>query len=268
VAVEILLVDDVLDVRRLVRTALRLRGGFDVVGEAADGGEAVRLAEQLQPDIVVLDLGLPDLPGRDVLQRIREVSPDSHVVVFTGTEHPDKTWIRDNVDAFVLKEADLHYLVDLLDTLGRGVVAQAVLELPEELTSASLARRFVESTLTGWGLAPLNDDAVLVVSELVANAVTHGRSSSRLLLQLKENGLLIELADAGEGTPELQPVSDTAEHGRGLLLIGAVASAWGMHSRPFEGKLVWAEMALPGAGEVAGEEAADRASGDGDPEGR
>lgn len=58
-AVGVMLVDDVVEVRRLVRTALRLRGGFEVVAEANDGAEAVRLAEALHPDIVVLDLGYP-----------------------------------------------------------------------------------------------------------------------------------------------------------------------------------------------------------------
>ena len=57
--IAVLLVDDVEAVRRMVRTALRLRGGFEVVGEASSGAEAVQLADGLHPDIVVLDLGLP-----------------------------------------------------------------------------------------------------------------------------------------------------------------------------------------------------------------
>src|SRR3954454_19085624 len=88
--IRVLLVDDVVEVRRLVRTSLRFRGGFEVVGEAADGAEAVRLAQQLRPDVVVLDLGLPDIAGREVLSRVREHAPDSKVVVFSGLETPDR----------------------------------------------------------------------------------------------------------------------------------------------------------------------------------
>ncbi|HRK48026.1 MAG TPA: response regulator, partial [Nocardioides sp.] len=57
-SIRVLLVDDVADVRRLVRVALRFRGGFDVIGEARAGQEAVELAAALRPDIVLLDLGL------------------------------------------------------------------------------------------------------------------------------------------------------------------------------------------------------------------
>ncbi len=61
-----------------------MRGGFDVVAEAADGRTAIEAAAKLQPDVVVLDLGLPDLAGRDVLTMLRVAAPDMRVVVFTG----------------------------------------------------------------------------------------------------------------------------------------------------------------------------------------
>ena len=76
-AIRVLLVDDVVEVRRLVRTSLRFRGGFDVVAEASDGAEAIRMAETLRPDVVVLDLGLPDIAGHEVLSHIRAASPES-----------------------------------------------------------------------------------------------------------------------------------------------------------------------------------------------
>ena len=156
-------------VRLLVRTALRVRGGFEVVGEAGDGAGAVRLAGELRPEIVVLDLGLPDIAGRDVLRRVRNGSPDSKIVVFSGTDSPE---IAARVEAYVLKDADIDYLVDLLEAIGRRRPEAAVIALDADPASVSQARRFLRHTLREWHLDRLVDDAQIVVSELVTNAVT------------------------------------------------------------------------------------------------
>lgn len=124
--------------------------------------------------------------------------------------------------------------------------ARASLELPEELVSASVARRFVATTLTAWDLGGLADDALLIVTEMTANAVTHGRSSSELVLERRPAGLRIELTDHGGGIPEQQAVSYTSEHGRGLLLIGALSNDWGTEDLAGTGKRVWAELTVTG----------------------
>ena len=202
--IRVLLVDDVVDVRRLVRTSLRFRGGFDVVAEASDGAEAVRLAESLRPDIVVLDLGLPDIAGHEVLSQIRDVSPTSKVVVFSGIDTADGAWIVNQVDGYVLKDAELDYLVDLLVSVGQPADSEAVLDLPQALTSAAAARRFVTERVSEWGLDDLLDDALLVSSELAANAVTHGRVPGRdfeLRLSLVGGSVRVEVTDTHSGPP-------------------------------------------------------------------
>ena len=243
--IRVLLVDDVPEVRRLLRTALRFRDGFEVVGEASDGVEAVQLARSLQPDVVVLDLGLPDLAGREVLVQLRRHSPTSKVVVFSGADTADEEWIAKHVEGYVLKDAELDYLVDLLESVGRPRETEAVLDLPQSLSSASEARRFVAEKVTEWELQPLLDDALVVTSELAANAVTHAHSSCRLRVSLNPTSLRIDVLDTGTGTPEPQPASSTAEHGRGLHLVAALTTAWGLEMVPGQGKLVWAELARP-----------------------
>lgn len=244
-AIRVLLVDDVVDVRRLVRTALRFRGGFDVVGEASDGAEAVELAASLAPDVVVLDLGLPDLAGHEVLSRIRRNSPGSKVVVFSGAENDAGDWIAQQVEGYVLKDAELDYLVDLLESVGRPGDNEATLDLPMALTSAQAARAFVAQKVREWNLGPLLDDALLVASELAANAVTHAESACQLRVSLHPTTLRIDVLDTGTGTPEPQPASNTSEHGRGLHLVDALTSAWGLEVVPGQGKLVWAELIRP-----------------------
>lgn len=239
-----LLVDDVEEVRRLVRTALRLRGGFEVVAEASGGSEAVRMAAETAPDVVVLDLGLPDLAGKEVLTGIRLVSPRSKVVVFSGSES-EREALDSHVDGYLLKDSKLDYLVDLLQSVGEPRALETAIDLPQALTSAAEARRFVSTTVAEWELAELLDDAMLVASELATNAVTHAQSTCRIRLSLNPTSLRIDVVDTGTGTPEPQPESDTEEHGRGLHLIGALADAWGLEQIPGDGKVVWAELARP-----------------------
>lgn len=239
-----LVVDDVVEVRRLVRTALRFRGGFEVVGEAADGAEAVRLVEALQPDIVVLDLVLPDLAGREVLSRIRLHSPGSKVVIFSGSDS-DRSWMARRVAGYVLKDAALDYLVDLLESVSQPRDTEAILALPREVTSVRSARQFVSRKLAEWDLGALVDDALVVTSELATNAITHAESSCHIRLSLTAASLRIDVIDTGAGTPEPRPPSSTEEHGRGLHLVDALTTAWGLEIVPGEGKLVWAELARP-----------------------
>ena len=150
VPIAVLLVDDVEDVRRMVRTALRLRGGFEVVGEASSGAEAVRLADGLHPDIVVLDLGLPDIAGREVLTRIRSHSPGSRVVVFTGMEPHDQEWIAGQVEGYLGKDAELRLPGGPPRVARPAAATEAALDLPHELTSVAMARRFVSQQVTDW----------------------------------------------------------------------------------------------------------------------
>jgi CheY-like chemotaxis protein/anti-sigma regulatory factor (Ser/Thr protein kinase) len=242
VPIRVLLVDDSADVRRLVRTALRFRGGFEVSGEAANAADAAELVTALQPDVVVLDLGLPDLAGRDALTRVREASPSTKVVVFSGSDPDDRSWYEERAAGYVLKNEDLDYLVDLLVSAARPQRAVAVLDLPQELGSVREARSLVRRTLLEWDLTHLEDEATLVVSELAANALNHAQSSYQVRIYHNPSTVRIEVRDGGDGTPEPQPASSTREGGRGLLLVSAMSVSWGLE-QTHEGKVVWAELA-------------------------
>jgi DNA-binding NarL/FixJ family response regulator len=243
VTIRVLLVDDIVDFRRLVRIALRFHGGFDVIGEAGAGLEAVELAAALQPDIVLLDLGLPDLAGRDVLTRVREASPHTRVVVFTGADSDDRAYFETHTDGYVLKDAELDYLVGLLEDVGRTGDHHADAEFEADVSTVPLAREFVRRTLHEWRVAD-PDEALLVVSELAANAVLHAGSSYEVRLSSSPGLLRIEVSDDDPGTPEPQPFSSTAETGRGIVLVSAIATSWGIETNGSAGKVTWAELSL------------------------
>ena len=76
----VLVIEDYEPFRRFICSTLRKRSGLQIVGETADGLEAVRKAEELQPDLVVLDIGLPSLNGIEAARRIRKFSPESKIL--------------------------------------------------------------------------------------------------------------------------------------------------------------------------------------------
>lgn len=82
----VLLCDDVDDMRFMLRMSLGRDLGFEVVGEASDGAEAVQQARRLNPDLVLLDLAMPVMGGLEALPRIREAAPDCRVIVLSSFE--------------------------------------------------------------------------------------------------------------------------------------------------------------------------------------
>jgi anti-sigma regulatory factor (Ser/Thr protein kinase) len=120
-------------------------------------------------------------------------------------------------------------------------------DLPAVPESARLARRFAASVLTQWGLPALVDDVDLVVSELITNALLHARSNRqggiRLELLRRGDSLVCRVSDGSALPPAPEQAAETAESGRGLLLVQAVSASWGWSYEP-HGKVVWAEFDL------------------------
>jgi len=239
---KVLLVDDVAEMRTLLRTVLRLRPGIEICAEAEDGHHAVALASDHQPDAVVLDLGLPDLEGREVLTGIRNHAPAARVVVFSGTRLPGNEWIADRVEGFVSKEQNLEILVEALETAARHPFEITVVDLEHSVHSVARARDAATSALTQWGLPELVADGVVIVSELVTNAVVHAASRCELRLSNHRRSVRVAVVDFGPGTPEPLAPSDERIGGRGLQIVDSMATAWGVDGLEDGRKLVWAEL--------------------------
>ena len=138
----ILLVDD----HPLTRSALAgllTQHGFDVVGEASDGEEAIEAAARLEPDLILLDLSMPGLDGLSALPRLREAAPQCEVVVLTasGTEENLLGAIRGGAAGYLLKSEPPERIVDFLRGVAQG----------EAALSGAVARRLLEQVREGGG---------------------------------------------------------------------------------------------------------------------
>src|ERR1700758_4190298 len=83
-SIRVLIVDDHAVVREGLRAFLELQDGIEVVGEAADGQEAVAQATSLKPDVILMDLVMPRLDGVGAMRQLRETAPSARVVVLTS----------------------------------------------------------------------------------------------------------------------------------------------------------------------------------------
>jgi len=123
----IVVVDDAPDVRMLLKTKLRLSGRLDVVGEGADGYDAVELAQQHRPSLMLLDVSMPGRDGLAALPLVLDASPATRVVMFSGF---DETGLADLTRAlgaseFIQKSVPLEELVERLVSIARpGVPAE------------------------------------------------------------------------------------------------------------------------------------------------
>ncbi len=116
-----------------------------------------------------------------------------------------------------------------------------MLELPTAPGAVPAARALLRDVLHGSALAHRLEDGELALSELVTNAVLHGRDPLSVRVVLDRQVLRAEVADANPVSPSFSMLDQTAVTGRGLLLISAVSDRWGVEpSSP--GKVVWFEL--------------------------
>jgi DNA-binding NarL/FixJ family response regulator len=128
--VRVLLVEDFEPFRRFIRTTLRTE--LQIIAEVSDGLEAVRKAEELQPDLILLDIGLPTLNGIEAARQIRTLSPQSKII-------------------FVTQESSADVVEEALSSGAMGYVVKthAASELLAAVEAVRQGRKFVN---TGWAL--------------------------------------------------------------------------------------------------------------------
>lgn len=123
VTCRIVVVDDIPEIRYLLKMLLAIEPSCTVVGEASDGDEAIRVVEATQPEVVILDLEMPRMDGWHALPQLRRRSPTSHIIVFSSTEidaRLEKRLVNLGADRFIRKGGDPSVIMDAVRDVSLG----------------------------------------------------------------------------------------------------------------------------------------------------
>lgn len=178
--IRILLADDHTVLRSGLRALLSAHADLEVIGEAREGAEAIRLAHTLRPDVVVMDIGMPGVSGIDASTRIRRELPATRILILSM--HDDQGYLRQALRAgasgYVLKKAADTELLAAIRAAARG----------EVFLDPSLAKDFVEEVVlprTPESVAPTLSEREREVLQLLARGHTNQQVADRLCISVK-----------------------------------------------------------------------------------
>lgn len=120
--INVMLVDDQNLVREGIKSLLTLAGHINIVGEAADGQEAIDLVDEYAPDVILMDIRMPKLDGISALKALKELGNETPVIILTTFDDHELVLngIRAGARGFLLKDVSLESLVDAIDAVSRG----------------------------------------------------------------------------------------------------------------------------------------------------
>jgi two-component system response regulator NreC len=184
--IRILLADDHNVMRRGLRLLLESQPGFSVVGEAADGRQAVEQAELTKPDVAVLDIAMPHLSGTDAAQRIGEMLPTTAIVILSM--HSDEGYVlralKAGAKAYLLKDSAEGDLIEAIKSVDEG----------KTFFSAEITRMLVEDYVRELKTRGVEDTYELLTSREreVLQLLVEGKSNKEIAASLSLSSYTVE----------------------------------------------------------------------------
>ncbi len=186
-ALSILIVDDHPLFRQGVRATLERERDLRVVGEAADGQQAIQMTEELSPDVVLIDISLPGLNGLEVARVIKRRQPQVHLIVLTVYEDDEQLFnaIRAGASAYSSKDIEPSALVRMIRDVGRGryLIDEHVFSKPHIATR--VLRQFRELAAAeeelGALFSPLTGREIEIL-DCIAQGLTNKEIADRLCI--------------------------------------------------------------------------------------
>jgi DNA-binding NarL/FixJ family response regulator len=170
--IRILIVDDHEVVREGLRSILETDPDFELVGEAADGGEAIRLAAELEPDIVLMDLSMPGIGGIEAIEQIKALALPLEIVILTTYDDDDLIvrGLRAGARGYLLKDAGRKALFDSIHAAHRGELL-----LPSSVAERVITHLEKPRSAQPQGLTARELEVLTLMAEGAANKQIAGR---------------------------------------------------------------------------------------------
>lgn len=168
--IRVIIVDDQALFRTAIAIQLKALPDIDVVGEAEDGAAAVAMADELRPDVVIMDIRMPDMDGVEATRRIVGNNPDVRVLILTTFDLDDRatTAIRHGAAGFLLKDASPAQLAEAIRTVHLG---NAVLAPNDLSTLMEGSFRTLEKLPEAFhGLTTKEREVLIIIAEGLSNA--------------------------------------------------------------------------------------------------
>jgi DNA-binding NarL/FixJ family response regulator len=186
----ILLVDDHVLFRKGVAALLARREEIQVVGEASDGLEAISAAREIIPDVILMDIGMPNCNGLEATKRIKREMPHVKIVILTVSDDDHDLFeaIKSGAQGYLLKDLEPYQLYDLLESISRG-------EAPlSGAIAAKILKEFTRPDKTSEQEPELIDDLTARETSIL-QLVSEGKTNKEIasILFISENTVKIHL---------------------------------------------------------------------------